>query len=189
MTGDPLVDVPVRDVAPDGSTIVELRSWPSVGAKLADLCELAAAGARRHDVITIARMLGSVARAHAFVRDAVRYEDEPAEMLESPSFVLSRRASDCEGQAACLAALALVLGHSAILVPMGGTPDDPAHLAILVTVRPAARPCVAPGAWQPWGLRAPTGTQWAETTVRAELGEIPSEAARRLGEARADLGG
>jgi hypothetical protein len=188
---DPLVDIPIRDVSPSGLVIVDVRTFVDVRAKVEHLAELVRAGAMRSDGYSagpIARLvLGSVEQCHAWVRDRIAYTEEPSEMLETAAFIARERRGDCDGQAVLVATLVLCLGGSAILVPQGGKPDDPAHLVTLV--KAGGGSChVAP--WQPFGLAAPAGWQWAETTLRgARFGETPSEAARRLKPTgRADLG-
>jgi hypothetical protein len=184
---DPLVDVPVRDLDGDGRTLLDLLSFPSVTAKVKFLAHLATAGAYRSDrfgVGRLARELGTLEKCHAWVRDSVRYAREPEEKLESAAYIASTRAGDCDGQAVCLGSMVIALGMTIALVPMGGTPDDPSHLATAVGPMGA---CAVVARWQPFGLEAPRGWIWTETTIAAFYGEVPAVAADRLGVGREDL--
>ena len=184
---DPLVDVPVRDLDADGHTLIDVVTFPSAIAKVKYLAALAATGARRADafgVARIARELGTVEKCHAWVRDRVQYEREPEEKLESAAYIAHALAGDCDGQGVCLGSMVIAIGMTIALVPMGGTPDDPSHLATAVAPL-GARAIVA--AWQPFGLEAPPGWTWTETTIAARFGEVPSRAQERLGVGREDL--
>lgn len=182
---DPLLDVPVHDLTLDGRRTVTIRSWPSVAAKVAFLARLAVADAQRPDVRELARVLGSPGEVHAWVRDRIAYENEALESLETAPYTLARRLGDCDAQAELVAALVVALGGSARLLPVGGVPDDPAHL--VAVVRDGGGLAEA-GAWQPLDAPAPPGWTWAETTVRATWGESPAAAVARLGALRRDLG-
>lgn len=186
---DPLSNVPIRDISPTGAVLVDVRSFESVTAKVRHLAELVRSGARRWDVrgvVHIADRLATIEQCHAWVRDRIAYTEEPIEALETAAYIARDGRGDCDGQAVLVATLVLCLGGSAVLVPQGGKPDDPAHLVALV--KEGGETCfVAP--WQPFGLDAPPGWHWAETTLRgARFGEAPSVAAARLKPtARSDL--
>lgn len=182
---DPLEGVPLRDYV-RGAVVTTWHDFASAQEKAQFLARVALEHAPR--VRVLARMLGSLEQIHAFVRDAIAYEDETIERLETPSYVIHARRADCDGQAVLQAALVAALGGAAELVPLGGEPDDPKHLG--VRVRPLAAGVVAPvvaAPWEPLGRSAPAGWTWAETTLAAGFGELPGAAARRLGTVRADV--
>ncbi len=184
---DPNRDVPVRDVDALGATIEIVRSFADARDKGRYLTVLALVGSRRPDrwgVQHLARELGSPEACHAYVRDLVRYADEPTEKLETAAYVARELAGDCDAQAVILGAMLISLGCSVELVLQGGTPEDPSHAAI--RFRADGR-SIHLARWEPFGREAPRRWTWAETTVRAELGEIPYAAAVRLGSMRADL--
>lgn len=186
---DPLVNVPVRDLDAYGQTIVDARTFADVATKLRYLARLTMDGARRADVFGVARLarsLGSVERCHAWVRDEIEYASEPAEKLETAAYIARERAGDCDGQGVCLGAMVIALGMSVALVPMGGTPEEPSHLA--TAVGPSG-PRVIVARWVPFDADAPPGWTWTETTVKAFYGENPMRAAVRLGVVREDFRG
>ncbi len=185
---DPLINVPIRDIDTAGRVVTIVRSFGDANDKIAHLARIVRLGAQRTDrfgVAPVAAHLGTIERAHAWVRDSIGYAEEPEEKLETAAYIAREGYGDCDGQAVLLATLVCLLGGSAILVPMGGSEDDPQHLSTLVRADGGS---IGVSAWQPFGRRAPAGWTWAETTLRgARFGEIPFEAAKRLRAIRSDL--
>lgn len=181
---DPLVAVPFRDI--HGHAVVStFHTFRNASAKVDFLARRALEHAPR--VRILARQLGSLEAVHVFVRDWIAYLDERIERLESPSFVLAAREADCDGKGVLLAALVAALGGACELVPMGGTADNPQHLGTRVCASLAGASAVSAAPWEPLGRAAPPGWTWAETTIAAEFGELPGDAAVRLGVMRADV--
>jgi hypothetical protein len=181
---DPLLRIPIRDLAPDGSTLIETRSFRDIGEKLECLAEMARTYARKTGGLLGPRTLEAW---HAWVRDSIQYADEPEEMLETPAYTTRARFGDCDAQACLLAALVVASGAgSAMIVPMGGSPEDPAHVTVLVKPGPLSHFAGHAGVWVgPWSdphAPAPAGWSWAETTIpNARFGESPGAANDRRG--------
>lgn len=188
--GDPLVNVPVRDVLPNGVVVEERRTFSDQRAKMRFIATVAMRGSFRtdwHSVSALMRREGitSIEDAHRFVRDSIMYANEPREMLETGAYIAREKFGDCDGQGALLGEMIAILGHSAALVPMGGTPEESDHLGVMFARDGRRRVVVAP--WMPHGMPPPRGWTFAETTIRAALGELPIDAHMRLGGKRADL--
>lgn len=111
---------------------------------------------------------GRLEALHAFVRDGVEYVDEPVETFQHTLRTIELGIGDCDCTARALAALAYSLGYSVGLATLDDENGDPHHVAAVVELD---------GEWL-----------WLETTIAAELGESPLDAAARLGIAtRPDL--
>jgi len=102
--------------------------------------------------------LDQIAALHRMVRDGVLHTDEPRETFTAPMYVLRNGVGDCDDTARLLLALLRSLGLSGRLGTLG---SPPRHVAAQVQLA---------GAW--W---------WLETTIDAEPGEHPLDAAKRLG--------
>ena len=102
--------------------------------------------------------LAQVTALHAWVRDNVVHTEEPIETFSPPRWVLESRMGDCDDAARALLAMLRTLGHVGRLATLG---DPPAHVAAQVAIGDS---------WH-----------WLETTVAAEPGEHPLDAAERLG--------
>lgn len=129
---------------------------------------LAAEDAKTIGARTIARDLRRRApsdRAFAgevqgFVRRRIRFVPEVGEVFQGPGYALAMGQGDCEDHARAVYAIAVAGGLPARLAFLHRG-DGPTHAVAQVLVDGQAR--------------------WAETTVAAEFGEHPIEAARRLG--------
>ena len=141
------------------------------------LCRLAEKDAQTPDVAALALWARSqcadeedLARfLHAFVLERVRFAREPGERFAGTAATLYFGAGDCDDSARALYALARAAGLRARLCFLVQE-EQPAHVYCQI------------GA----------GGQWhnAETTLPAQFGEHPLEAARRLGiQTRPDLSG
>lgn len=140
-------------------------------AKVRLLDALASYDASTPDVRRLAERIASgarssaeqAARLHAYVRDRVTFTREPIETFSPTLHVLAVAAGDCDDSTRALLALFRAVGlhaRPATLPPLdSGRP--PRHVAAQVQLG---------GAWR-----------WAETTLRAQLGEHPIAAAQRLG--------
>lgn len=104
-----------------------------------------------------------VARVFGYVRERVRFVREPGEVFARSDYTLAAGAGDCDDHARVVYAL----------LSAGGVP---ARLAFLYKNRSDTGPrhvvaqALVGGRWL-----------WLETTIAAELGEHPYEAAKRLG--------
>lgn len=100
-----------------------------------------------------------VARLLRAVQERVLYVRTPTFL--APMECWSRGWGDCKSSATLLASLALSVGATPLLVPMG-RPRDPSHVACMLR-------WPGSGDWT-----------WAETTLDAHLGEHPLTALARL---------
>lgn len=98
---------------------------------------------------------------HAWVRDTVKFRREPGEVFQGGRFTARVRRADCDCQTILAGGIAKAAGLAVRLVPFYAGPDDPRHV------------CAQFGHDGRW--------HWAETTIRAEYGEHPIAAAKRLG--------
>jgi transglutaminase-like putative cysteine protease len=107
--------------------------------------------------------LDQIAALHRYVRDRVTFTVEPVETFTSTMRTLEHGLGDCDDSARALLALLRSLGHNAGLMvlpdPSSGKP--PEHVAAAVRID---------GRWH-----------WLETSIAAEPGEHPLDAAARLG--------
>jgi hypothetical protein len=103
-----------------------------------------------------------------WVRTNVRYIREPKETFQSPSYTIRSGAGDCDDHANLVHAIARNAGLPARVVPLWKDGQ----------IRHAVSQVAIDDAWT-----------WAETTVRAKLGEHPRAAVRRLKAARSDISG
>jgi hypothetical protein len=106
---------------------------------------------------------------HAFVKEAVRFQEEHPETFRSPKLTLSLGAGDCDDHALLFSALCLSAGVRSVIVGLRGKPTGPISHAV-------SRVYIGDGTWA-----------WAETTIDAAFGEHPHEAAKRLGILRKDI--
>lgn len=98
-------------------------------------------------------------RLRQWVRTNIAYVNEPVEIFSPAWRTVTTRQGDCDDHARLLVALYKAVGYPARVATIG-TP--PRHVAAQVD--------------------AGDGWEWAETTLDAQLGEHPVEAADRLGE-------
>ncbi len=111
---------------------------------------------------------------HAYVKEHVRFEPEEGEVFQSGAFTLTNGVGDCDCHFRLLYGLAHaggLPGALGVLHRGQSAPADkqgPAHAAVILC--PRGQPCA-----------------WAETTVDAEYGESPNDAAARLGLHRTDI--
>jgi transglutaminase-like putative cysteine protease len=112
--------------------------------------------------LTIARAHpAAIGRAiHAFVKVGVRFVREKRETFQHARLTLRMRAGDCDDHARCVAALATAAGLKARIEPVRNTRGAISHVCAQL---------FEGGAWR-----------WAETTIDAEYGEAPRDAAKRL---------
>lgn len=112
---------------------------------------------------------------HAFVRSRVRFERERGEVFQNGGFTLKIGYGDCDDHFRLLHAIARAGALPSALAALHHGDDAPEEIR---------GPSHAVGV-----LGLPDGWVWAETTVDAELGEHPLDAAIRLGllQARGDL--
>ncbi len=96
------------------------------------------------------------------VQARVTYLDEKVETFVRPYWTWEKAFGDCDDSATLIASLVLSIGHEARLLTVGGS-GGPAH--VVAQVRP----------------RGSENWAWAETTVRAQLGEHPLKAKARMG--------
>jgi transglutaminase-like putative cysteine protease len=158
----------------DGELAYEV-CCPSHAAKVSLLRELAELDSRDPDVRRVAErvvagerdQLGQIAALHAFVRDGVLFTKERRETFSPALLTLEHGLGDCDDTALVLCALLLSLGFEAGMLTLGAPPR---HVAC--------------------GVRYGGKLYWLETTLAAEPGEHPLEAAERLGvKVRPDLAG
>lgn len=160
----------------DGATAFEV-TCRTHAQKVELLRELAEADADLPDVRRIAERVvaGSqsdaerATRLHAFVRDLVSFTKEKREIFSPTLHTLEVGLGDCDDSARALLALLRSLDLPARLktLPEGG--PEPLHVAAQVQLG---------GQWH-----------WLETSIDAEAGEHPLQAAKRLGiAARPELG-
>ena len=102
--------------------------------------------------------LGEIRALHAFVRDAIRYTNDPlgTELLRTPRAMLEMKSGDCDDKATLLAALLRAIGRPSrfIAVAMHGS-DSYSHVLVqtpwrkgwmnLETIKPV------PAGWGPTG--------------------------------------
>ncbi len=109
----------------------------------------------------------TVARLHRFVRDAVRYHQEPVEQFQHAAWTLEH-GGDCDCLTILLGSLAWSLRYPWIEQPHGD-PKDPEHYSIWLGYPPADTP---------GGDRRTTWIH-AEPSAAAALGESSQAAAQR----------
>lgn len=105
-------------------------------------------------------------RAHAIIRDAVAYVDDPEQTFRSSDVTLTLGFGNCVNTARVLCALALAAGLDAHAMPVRPH-GEITHTAAQIRYA---------GAWH-----------WAEATIAANYDEEPLTAARRLGILRPDV--
>ena len=107
-------------------------------------------------------------RIHRFVKDRIRFQVEEVETNRATSITLELGAGDCDDHAVLVVALAVACGLRAKVCAIRNSRGEITHAAPLIHA-----------GGRDW---------WAETTVDADFGEAPLDAARRLGLAqRADI--
>lgn len=98
---------------------------------------------------------------HAYIQANVKFERERSEEFESGGYTLEQRAGDCDAHFRLFYGIAAAGGlHAGLALLHHGIGSSPAHALAVVDLG--------------------RGWQWAETTVRANFGEAPNDAARRL---------
>lgn len=103
-----------------------------------------------------------------WVQDNIAFVAEQTETFEDAAYTLSVRAGDCDAHSRLVFAAFESVAIPARIVPLMRGKDEVAHAVTQVQVN---------GGWR-----------WVETTVKAEFGEHPIAAARRLGlAARKDI--
>ena len=116
----------------------------------------------------------SIARAvHRAVRDRVRYAEEAGDMIQDPIVTWEDAVGDCDCQARLVLALVRSFQVASDLARFPGETTGEGG--------PEVRHVCAVWLRQPWGRI------WMETSIPAEFGEHPQDAARRLFSARGDL--
>jgi transglutaminase-like putative cysteine protease len=109
-------------------------------------------------------------QVHAWVQNTVQFQREPFEAFQHARQTLLAGAGDCDCQVILAGAVAKAGGLPVRVVPFFLSPDDPRHVCCQFG---------HDGAWH-----------WAETTIPAQYGEHPFDAARRLGvKGREDITG
>lgn len=80
---------------------------------------------------------GQIRELHAFVRDNVRYQEDPDEfeLVQSPEKTLQYMAGDCDDQATLLAALLKSLNHPARFVAVGISGGSFSHVLVETKVK------------------------------------------------------
>ena len=104
-----------------------------------------------------------VAMVHEYVREHVRFVREAGEVFTSPDYTLAMAGGDCDDHARTVFALLRAGGIPARMAFLyrRGTTAGPTHVATQAGLD---------GRWL-----------WMETTIAADVGEAPYDAARRLG--------
>lgn len=106
--------------------------------------------------------LGEVAALHAFVRDAIRYTNDPnqVELLQTPRCTLETGVGDCDDKSTLLGSLLESVGRPAryVAIGMGGRPLS--H--VLVETR------VGKG-WLPLETIQPVGMGWYPPNVTSRM--------------------
>jgi hypothetical protein len=76
--------------------------------------------------------LGEVRECHLFVRDQVRYVQDPydVELVQIPDVTLQNRAGDCDDKATLLCAMLESIGHPARFVAVGFQPGVYEHVYV-----------------------------------------------------------
>lgn len=121
-------------------------------ARTLQIARLAALHGSIHPDLAAARQL------LVLVQEWITYERDAEEDWQGPVLAWQSGRGDCDDSAVLLAALYLARGWPVRLVAYGK--KVPTHVSVQVYVA---------GAWR-----------WAEPTIRAELGEEPAEAMKRL---------
>jgi hypothetical protein len=106
-------------------------------------------------------------RAHAVVRDAIDYVDDPKQVFRSSDVTIALGYGNCVNTARLLCALAMCVGLEARAMPIRPHGREITHTAAQIRAR---------GAWH-----------WCEATIAARFDEEPLAAARRLGILREDI--
>ena len=133
------------------------------------MVDLARAAKRDPGVIQLARSLvaglpqydrtGEVKALHAFVRDAIRYTNDPidVELVQTPRATLEMRTGDCDDKATLLAALLASIGRQSrfVAIALGHAPN---YQHVLVEVQngrgwmPLETIKDVPAGWGPKGV-------------------------------------
>lgn len=122
--------------------------------------ERAGAIAAQHHAAPVATCIA----LHKYVRDGVRFVEEPIETFAAARQTLTWQLGDCDCSSLALYALLRSIGYTCRFETLG-TPAT--HVAVQVFLN---------GAWH-----------WLETTVAAEPGEHPLDAVKRLNLSRPDI--
>lgn len=110
---------------------------------------------------------------HAMIRDGISYAPEAIETFRSPEATMTLGAGDCDDHALLFTALCLASGVPARVVGLKNASGAITHAVGQAYHRDDR---VSDPYWH-----------WAETTVKAEYGEHPKEAVRRLKSGRGDI--
>jgi transglutaminase-like putative cysteine protease len=107
--------------------------------------------------------IGEVKALHAFVRDSIRYTNDPAntELLQTPKATLEMQTGDCDDKSTLLASLLQSIGMPARFVALGFTPQK-AYSHVLVETRNGK-------GWMPLETIKPVEAGWGPKNVTQRM--------------------
>lgn len=159
---------------PRPATLGTIEDGPAgTAATLKIMVSLARAARRDPGVIQIARQLvrdlnqydraGELASLHAFVRDSIRYTNDPVsmEMVQTPRATLEMGTGDCDDKATLLAALLASIGRRSRFVAVGFTGAGYQH--VLVEAFQQGR------GWVPLETILPVAAGWGPKNVKRRM--------------------
>jgi transglutaminase-like putative cysteine protease len=107
--------------------------------------------------------MGEVKALHAFVRDSIRYTNDPAgvELLQTPKATLEIGTGDCDDKSTLLAALLQSIDRPARFVAVGFTPANQ-YSHVLVETRNGK-------GWMPLETIKPVAAGWGPKNVSKRM--------------------